>query len=123
MDRLEEIIERIDLEGPDRVTVVGRHEDHGGRGCQFRQQVESRGAAAQLHVEEHHIRLLTVADAGRGPHVRRLADDSHAGEIAKERRQPLTGGSFIVHDDGAKWCRHAGCSSGEMDGTVILTTT
>src|ERR1043165_7658918 len=54
MHGLEQVIDRIHLEGAQRVFVVRRDKDHVRRSADHRHQVET-AATAELDVEEHHL--------------------------------------------------------------------
>ena len=87
------------------MLVVGRHEDHVGRGLQAVEQVEA-GPLGHLDVQEHDVgrragggqpgqeRLGLVGVGG-------LADDLD-GVVGEQRRQLAAGQTLVVDEDGAE---------------------
>ena len=94
---LQQIVDRVHGEGLDRMLGIGRDEHHDRRLVQRRQQVEAV-AAAQLDVEEDHLRpgALDLLQGLR--HALRFADDL---DIGMRRQQPAHGlaRQMLVVDD------------------------
>ena len=108
--RLEEVVQGVDVEGAEGVGVVGRDEDHPGPDGGALEEVEP-GLARHLHVEEDHVGLLALDEAGRLVHVRGLAHDLDLGVRGEEPPQLLAGQPLVVHDQGPDRLLHAGAPS------------
>ena len=99
VERLEQVVERADLERAQRVLIVGGHEDHerhalAADGFDHLEAVHLR----HLHVEEHEIRLV-IDDRRDGFFaVAALADDLDVRLARQQPGQPLPRERLIVHD-------------------------
>ena len=100
--RLQQVVERMDLERPERVLVEGGHEDH------FRQ---ARHAHSGQHPKAIHFRHLNVEkdEVGlvlfnrfdcRAP-IAAFANDLEVGFRFEKRAQPLAGQRFVINDQRA----------------------
>jgi trehalose 6-phosphate phosphatase len=79
VDRLQEVVERLDRERVDRVLGVRGHEDDCRRVALFvdvRRRLEP-GDAGHLHVEEHDVVVEIAGQLERLGSARRLADNLH----------------------------------------------
>ena len=99
VERLQQVVERPDLERPQRVLIVGGDEDDerhalGADRLDHLEAVHLR----HLHVEEHQVRRV-IQDGGDGLlAVAALADDLDVRLGAKQARQPLARERFVVDD-------------------------
>ena len=99
-DRLEQIVERGDLERADRILVVRGHEDH-RRHALRSDRVDDREAVhpRHLHVEQHQVRRLLANDGDRLASVARFRYGLDAGLTAEQQLQPLARERLVVHDE------------------------
>ena len=101
IDGLEQIIQGVDLKGPDGVFVVGRDEDDLGLHVGFFQQVEP-GVARHLDVQKDDVRIQPLDGLdGRG-NVVGLPDDRDVVVSAEKGDQVLAGQPFVVDDESVK---------------------
>ena len=99
---LQQVVERVGLEGLDRVLVVGRDE-HGHR-HQFRLDLAQHAEAVQhrhLDVEEHQVRRLGVNQVEGLAAVAGDADHLDVGLPLQKLQQPAPGGAFVIDDERA----------------------
>ncbi|HVE80023.1 MAG TPA: hypothetical protein VNA89_14250 [Gemmatimonadaceae bacterium] len=102
VEGLQEIVERVDGEGVERVTVVRGHEHHrrhslGADGAHDGEAIELR----HLHVEEDEVRGEAGDLCHRVGAVGTLADDLDVRLVREQRAEPAAGESFVVHDERA----------------------
>ncbi|MNT30628.1 hypothetical protein D3C72_1664330 [compost metagenome] len=101
---LGEVVDRLQLEGRDRVAGVRRHEHHGRRVGPAAQRARHLDAvdAGHVHVEQHEVevhrgqvgqRLLALRGLGR--HL-----GGGRGAVAQQRAQARAGQGFVVNDQG-----------------------
>ena len=122
-DRLEQIVDRGDLERPDRILVVRGHEDHRwhplcSNGLDDRKAVGSR----HLHVEEHQVRLLLANEGDRLSSVSRFRDGFDLRLTAEQPLQPLARERLVVHDENPQSHRPSSGATVRI-GNVIVTRT
>ena len=101
-ERLQQVIERVNLEGPQGVLVVSRHEDHGRHPVRPERirQLEP-GHARHLDVEEEQIRR-GVAEGRDGLRaIRVFAHHLDVLLLAEERQDARPRHRLIVDDDRA----------------------
>ena len=103
--RLQQVIERRELEGIDRVLIERGAEDHRGpRLAERRGDVEAAGAG-HLDVEQHQIGRQ-LGDLLRRLHaVFRFADDFDVGMRAQQLLQPLARRLLVVDDQCPNHCQ------------------
>jgi len=117
VDRLEQIIDRICLERPDSIPIVGRHE----RDERDRRVLQEANDAEPIHfrhleVEERKVRPLRFDHAhGSGP-VRRLTDELHVGALAEERSEKGARRALVVGDDDAESLAHGTSAAVRREG-------
>src|SRR6185437_5055749 len=102
LDRLEEIVDRVDVEGLDGVLVVRGDEDDGrqpiGRdGVEHLEAVE----VGHLHVEEYKVGAVLEDRFDRFAASAALTNDRHARHVTEQRANAFPGKGFIVDDEGA----------------------
>ena len=124
--RLEDVVDRAQLEGRDGVLLMGGHEDDRRRRPEAREhlrQVEP-GQAGHLDVEEDRVDLLGLQHPqrlGRGVGAADLAD---AGVAAEQEGQLVEGGSLVVDDEHLElrrqWSAHT-WTPGANFGTRTMT--
>ncbi len=112
-ERLQEIVHRVDLEGAQRVLVVGRDEDHHrhpvhANGLDNPEAVELR----HLQVEEDQVRSDASHRVHRGAAVRALPHQLDVALVAEQGHQPLAGQGLVVdHQRADRRGRHARVAS------------
>jgi len=123
---LQDVVERPDLEGTERVHVVRRHEDHRRHGLVA--QLAEHAEAVQvgdLHVEEHHVRPARHdAGDGVGP-APRLAHQLDLGVAGEHEAYPFAGQRLVVDDEDPDSPWHGGthdATSGGSHGSSTCTT-
>ncbi len=111
-DGLEQIVDRVDLEGADRVLVVRR--DEYDRRHPVRPDFVHHGEPVHLrhlHVQKHQVRL-PLADALDGlAAVLRFLNGSDLGIVGEQHPQALARQRFIIHD---QHCQTHGCPFSEF---------
>ncbi len=101
IDRLEQVVDRMQFERVDRVLIVGRAEDDRRAWPPERRGHFEAAASRHLNVEQHEIRRQLV-DALDSLHaVFRIADDFDFRDGREQLMKPDAGGLFIVHDQRA----------------------
>ena len=102
VERLQQVVERVDLEGPQRVLVVGRREDH------HRDALRREGAYdakpihdGNLHVEEHELGLEPLDGRERLGAIRTLPHDLDVGLLLQQREHALARHRLVVDYQGA----------------------
>ena len=92
--------DRIELEGLERVLVIGRDEDHYRRdiGPDALERLKPV-AAHHLDVEEHEVRAKALYEVGRLDASRRLPDDLDAGVPLEEKADAVAGHGLVVGDE------------------------
>ncbi len=100
VERLEQIVERVNVEGAQRVRVVGGDEDHErhARRADGLDDVEP-AVARHLHVEEDEIGLQFLDRGNRRHAIGALRDDVHAGFAGEQRSQPLARERLVIRDE------------------------
>jgi hypothetical protein len=114
VERLEQVIHRVHVEGLERVLIVGRHEHHGRHpvGTHRLNHIKP-GAPRHLDVEKHEIRLLADDRLHRLIAVRRLANHLHAHLVSEQRPHAFAGKRFVITDEGADRGASAGGRRGD----------
>ena len=103
IDRLEDVVDRVNVERGDGVLIERRHEDH--ERCWPIERTEHAEAvdARHLHVEQHDVRVVRRDERDRLAAVRRLAHDLDVRLFAEQSTKPLPGERLIVDDEDAQW--------------------
>ena len=103
VDRLQEIVERLDGERIDGVPLVRGHEHDGGRvgalaheGCRL-----DAAQPRHLDVEEDDVGREVAGEIERLPRAGRLADDMHSGLAGEQVRQLRPRRRFVVDEQRA----------------------
>src|SRR6185437_4908014 len=100
IEGLQQIIERLDLEGPDRMLRVGRREDDDGcRGTAERIEHLEAAACAELDIEIKHIRRQFPHGDDRRLDPIGLRHHLPIFELADEAPELRAGRRLIVNDD------------------------
>ncbi len=101
VDRLQQVVDRVDLERLDRVLIVGRDENDMGRraGVEHPARHLESGQPGHLDVQKHQIRLQPVDRFQRFDPVARLADDFDAADLAEQIAQLIPRQLLVVDDD------------------------
>ena len=104
LDRFEQVIDGVHLEGVDRVLVEGRDEDHLGvePGLHDPPRHFEPGQPRHLDVEHHQVRLVFFDYVQRLDSVSRLADDLDAAELLEQETQLVARQLLVVDDDRAQ---------------------
>ena len=109
VERLQQVVERVDVERAQRVVIEGGDEDderHARRADRL-DDVEA-GGAGHLHVEEHQVRLQPADGIDRLGAGRALGDDFEPVFRREQRAQPLARERLVVGDEDAHLAvRHA----------------
>ena len=122
-DRLQQVIDGVDLEGFDGVLVEGGHKHH-GRSLVFVFE-EPAGdleppKAGHLNVEEYQIGLVSLDGADGFDAVAGLGDDLDAIQLPELIAQLLARQLLVVHHDHAQGAAHAViCSGATSSGTSM----
>src|SRR5579885_1204652 len=97
-ERLQQVIQRVHLEGFERIFVVGGDEDDGGHqlGADLGYHVEARHLR-HLHVEKNQIRLMFGNRLDRLLPVGALADDGDVGITLKQHPHPVARQRLVVN--------------------------
>ena len=119
--RLHQIIDRLRLEGAQRVVGIGRHEDEQGR-LDLHQPLDDGKAveAGHLDVEEDEIGLVRLDRADRLAPVRAGVDDLDILMRLEAQLEPLDGQRLVVHQDGADG--HFGSSASSVWNGISMKT-
>ena len=114
-DRLQEVVDGVDLKGLDRVLVEGGHEDHG---LVSPQELENLEAADLRHldVQEEEVGPQLVDRLDRLEAVAALRHDLHLLLATEVLPQDRPGRLLVVHDDHAERTRRAGSRRGDGRG-------
>ena len=101
-ERLEQVVERVHLERPQRVLVVGGDEDDrrhafGADGLNHAERVEP----GHLHVEEHEVWRVVLNRRHGLRAVAALGDDLHILFLLQQRQHALARDRLIVNDQGS----------------------
>ena len=118
LHRLEQIIEGVDLEGPDRVPVVRGHKNRAGRIFKGVEQLEA-AAAGHLDVEEQQLGPEFRDGREGGGLVRRLAHELQIRADLDETPQVLAREALVIDDHAA----HRSHRPGVFTGISISATT
>jgi hypothetical protein len=119
IERLEHVVDRIDLEGVERVILVGGNE-HDQRRRPLRQAAQhvETALATHLHIQQHQVGPQ-IRDHLNGLFaVRAFADDFDVEFFAAQLAQALPGGVFVIDDECAnpRLTRLGGMSFGRRQG-------
>ena len=109
VERLEQVVERVDVEGAQRVVIEGGHEDdeRHARGADGFDDFEAAGAG-HLHVEKDEVRLQASDGVDRVGAGGALGDELQPVFRREQRAQPLAGQRLVVGDEDAHLAvRHA----------------
>ena len=103
VERLQQVVECMDVERLERVLVEGRdeHEERQRFAAEGRDDVEPAGAR-HLDVEEDEIGLRAADRVDRVEAVLALGDHLESLLPVKEHPQPLAGERLVVRDDDAR---------------------
>ena len=99
--RLQEIVDRLDLERPQRVLVVGRDKHHGGPllRSQFTQGVKT-AATRHLHIEKREVRPFAPHQSRRLGGGRRFTHDFDLRLTFEQQADTPPRRRLVVHNDG-----------------------
>ena len=100
-ERLEQIVQGVDLKGPDGVLVVGRDKDDGRRVCQRLDDAKAV-QARHLDVQQHQVGRQRLDRLHRLEPVDRFADHLHALQAAQHPPEPLPCRGLVVYDERAQ---------------------
>jgi hypothetical protein len=126
VEGLQQVVQRLRLEGAQGELVVGGDEDHYGHtaGADRPEHVEAVDLR-HLDVQEEQVRRRLLDHPDRFPAVRALGDDLHVPGLREQAADAPARQRLVVHDHGAD--RHADLSSTaappRRKGRAILTTT
>ena len=111
---LQQVIDRLHLEGADRILVVCRREHHVRRRRAERLQDLEAVHARHLHVEKHEIRSRLGDQLQRFHAVCRIADHVDVSELGEKPPQAVAGELVVVDEERAnrRRCHHAAASTG-----------
>jgi hypothetical protein len=98
---LEQVVDRVLLEGAHGVMVVGGHEDHGRTRVETAQEVEPV-LARHLDVEQQQVDPLRCQSLARLDGRGGLADHGDAADLLEHPPQPRPGEALVVHDQDAE---------------------
>src|SRR4051812_37675086 len=124
VERLQQVVERVHVEGAQRVAVVGGDEDHERHLVDAHRldDVEAVGAG-HLHVEENEVGLQRENRFGAGGAVAGLADQFETGFFLEERAEPLAGEGLVVDDqDTSTRCGHDAHATRNAAGAPAAVT-
>ena len=121
LNRLQQVIDRVHLEGLDRVPVESCDENDVGIGAVLEQppgDLESC-KARHLDVQKNQVRPGVLYRFERVQTVGRLGDDVNSADLAEQVAQFFTRQSLVVHDDDSKGLgRVAGNQAVILEGTT-----
>ena len=119
-ERLDEVIERADLERRHGILVVGGGEHHFRRVPHRLQHPQPRHLR-QLHVEEHQIRLQAIDHLDGGAAVGRLARDPYPADAAEVFAQVAARLGLVLDQDRRhEVAAHAGDFCAPLSGSVTV---
>ena len=100
LDRLHQIIDRLDLEGGDGELVERGDEDHGRRGLVLGQRAGDADAVEPGHgdVEQQQVGRERFGQSHRAVAVGRRADQVDALDLREQQLEPLGGERLVVGD-------------------------
>ena len=104
IDRLEQVVHRVHLEGVQRVLIERGHEDHvRGSGARryLARDLEPR-QSRHLDVQKDHVGLEIFEHADGGDAVVSLADDLHVTSLRQEEAQLLPRELLVIHNNGTQ---------------------
>lgn len=98
IERLEQVVERVHLEGLEGIGVVRGDEDDGGGegGAHLAQHLEAVHAR-HLHVQEEHVHRVLAQGLHRLGAAGALAHHLDFGVRREQRQEPLPGDALVVH--------------------------
>ena len=100
--RLQQVVERVRIEGVDRIPVESSHEDdHRHAGLRDAAQHLESVDARHLDVEEHEVRRVARDRVDRLAPVCALVDDLEVTECAQAELESAPRERLVVDDDGA----------------------
>ena len=104
LDRLHQIIDRLDLEGGDGELVEGGDEDDGGRGVLRGERARDADPVEARHrdVEQQHVGVQRLGQVDRAVAVARGADQLRALGAREQQLQPLGGERLVVGNQDAQ---------------------
>ena len=113
-ERLQQVIDRLHLEGTDRILVVSGGEDDVRRRRAERLQDLEAVHARHLHVEKYEIRSPLGDQLNRFHAVRRIADHVDVAELGEEPAQAVARELLVVDHEraNARLGHHAVASTG-----------
>ncbi len=117
VEGLQQVIHRVDVEGAQRVLVVGRGEDHRARS--LRAELRQRGEAIHLrhlHIEEKEIRREAAHRFHRRAAIGAAGHHLHVRRIRQQRVQPAARQLLVGGDDGADQHGREAASAGSGAG-------
>src|SRR5262249_19092975 len=124
VDRLQQIVDGLDVERTDRVLVVRGHEDHDWpvNGYGFAKDLEAV-EPGHLYIEENEVRpLLIDGDNGRAA-IAGFTDDLDLRFLREHREQSPTRERFVVDDERANSFGHpTGCATGASPARNGMST-
>ena len=122
IDRLQQVVDRVDLERLDRVLIVGRDEDDlrtGAAADQPPRDLEA-GQPRHLHVEKDDVRLQPLDRRQRLDAVAGLADHLDAADLFEQVAQLVPRQLLVVHEHGFQLHRTSAGKLRPPDRTLRL---
>ena len=123
VERFQEVVDRVHLEGLQRVFVVRGDEHHDADGIRSDslEHVEA-GDLRHVHVQENEVGMLPADGFNGVLSAGALADDLNVRVLVEGPRQTVPGELHVVDDQGAN--THAGTASRTADryGNVMVTS-
>ena len=100
VDRLQQVVDRVDLERLDRVLIERGDEDDVRRRALVEHPPRhlEAGQPRHLHVEKHHVGLQPVDRRQRLDAVASLSDDLDAADLSEQVAQLVARQLLVVHD-------------------------
>src|SRR5262249_41074523 len=120
-ERLQQVVERAQLERGDRVAIVGRGEDDERPVTDLLEDLEP-GHSRHLDVEEEEVGLELVDGAHGLFPVRGLADALEPGDLGGQLAEAPPRDGFVVGDDGRDLPHETASLARKSAGRVTVTS-
>ena len=101
VDRLEQVVDRVDLERLDGMLIIRGDEDDVRRRARVEHPARDleAGQPRHLHVEEHEVGLQAVDGRQRFHAVARLSDDLDPAQLSEQKSQLIPGQLLVVDEN------------------------